>query len=235
MNHRTALIFFISLSIGTTCVAQQKPQEKTITGNFCDAPKLTNPGPGYTEHDIEEQPKDTADLPSVVQTVEQALKCYQVLSGEKDPMQPKGLPKLNSVELDFKTTTGKTLGFTFSIFVFKVGASREKDVTDELKFTYSVPKKLQLPKTPGFAKPTPVPLYEELVKEVQAAARAAQAQSHALGMPLNKVSINVAYGIKFDGNVSINVPVQLVTIGGNGDYNKNNIQSITLSFEEPGQ
>jgi hypothetical protein len=234
MNPRTILIFFVSLSIGATCVAQQKPKDKTITGNFCDAPTLPSPGPTYK--DLKDQPKDTADLPSVVQTVEQALKCYQALSGEKDPLQPKGLPKLNSVEMDFKTTTGKTVGFTFSIFVFKVGASREKDVTDELKFTYSVPKKLALPKVVGLdqGKPKPVPLYEELVKEVQAAARAAQTQSKLLGMPLNKVSIAVSYGIKFDGNVSISVPVQLVTIGGNGDYNKNNTQSITLSFEEPG-
>lgn len=230
---RTAVSLLATLLIATTCAAQQKP--KIVTGDFCDAPKLTPPGPGYTKNDIEDQPKDTVDLPSVVQTVEQALKCYQVLSGEKDPMQPKGLPKLNSVEMDFKTTTGKTVGFTFSIFVFKIGASREKDVTDELKFTYSVPKKIQLPKTVGLAKPAPVPLYEELVKEVQAAARAAQTQSKVLGMPLSKVSVAVSYGIKFDGNIAINVPVQLVTIGGNGDYNKNNTQTITLSFEEPAQ
>jgi hypothetical protein len=131
--------------------------------------------------------------------------------------------------MDFKTTTGETAGFTFSVFVFKVGASREKDVTDDLSFTYSVPAP---PTSHGafLAKPSPAPLYAELVKEVQAAARAAQAQSTALGMPLSKVGISVAYGIKFDGNVSLSVPIELVTIGGNGDYNKNNTQTITLSF-----
>jgi hypothetical protein len=40
----------------------------------------------------------------------------------------------------------------------------------------------------------------------------------------------VSYGIKFDGNISINVPVHLVTFGGNGDYNKNDTQSVTLTF-----
>jgi hypothetical protein len=234
MNVRIALVLCATLIADVACVAQQKGTG-VVTGNFCDAPELAKAGPGYTKEDIEQQPDKTADLPSVVQTVEQALKCYQALSGEKDPMQPKGLPKLNSAEMDFKTTTGKTVGFTFSIFVFKVGASREKDVTDELKFTYSVPKKIALPKTVGLAKVNPVPLYEELVKEVQEAARAAQAQSTALGMPLSKVSISISYGIKFDGNVSVNVPVQLVTIGGNGDYNKNNTQTITLTFGEPGQ
>lgn len=230
MNPRGALIVVASLVLIPACLAQ-KP--KIVTGNFCEDPKLATPGPGYEKDQIQKQPDKTADLPSVVQTVEQALKCYQVLSGDKDPLQPKGLPKLNSVVMDFKTTTGETVGFSFSIFVFKVGASREKDVTDDLSFTYSVPKKIALPKSPGLAKVKPAPLYEELVKEVQAAARAAQSQSTALGMPLNKVSIAVSYGIKFDGNLSLNVPVQLVTIGGNGDYNKNNVQTLTLNFEEP--
>jgi len=171
----------------------------------------------------------TADLPSVVQTVEHALECYQALAKTKDPMQPAGLPKLSSAAMDFKTTTGETVGFTFSVFVFKIGASREKDVTDDLTFTYGVPD-ATLPRSFGLAKVTPAPLYAELVKEVQAAARAALAQSTALGMPLRKVGITVAYGIKFDGSVSLNLPVELVTVGGNGDYNKNNTQTITLTF-----
>lgn len=232
MNIQSAVLIVATLVASTACFAQQ---EELVTGNFCDKPTLSNPAPGYEKKDIEKQPDKTADLPSVVQTVEQALKCYQVLSGEKNPLQPDGLPKLNSTVMDFKTTTGKTVGFTFSIFVFKVGASREKDVTDDISFTYSVPKKIALPPGVGRAAVNPAPLYEELVKEVQAAARAAQAQSTALGMPLSKVSISISYGIKFDGNISLSVPVQLVTIGGNGDYNKNNTQTITLNFEQPSQ
>jgi hypothetical protein len=142
------------------------------------------------------------------------------------------MPKLSSAVMDFKTTTGKTIGFSFSVFVFKVGASREKDVTNDLQFTYSVKKNLALSPSVGFAKPTPSPLFGELVNEIQSASLAAQAQSTALGLPLSKVSLTVSYGIKFDGNVAINVPIQLVTIGGNGDYNKNNIQTIALTFGE---
>jgi hypothetical protein len=209
----------------TVCFAQSVPG----TG-VCKPPSpITSPGPGYNKNEIDKQPMQTADLPSVVQTVEHALECYQALAKTKDPMQPDGLPRLSSAVMDFKTTTGETVGFTFSIFVFKVGASREKDVTDDLTFTYGVPD-ATLPRTFGLAKATPAPLYAELVKEVQAAARAAVAQSTALGMPLRKVGITVAYGIKFDGNISLNVPVELVTVGGNGDYNKNNTQTITLNF-----
>jgi len=47
---------------------------------------------------------------------------------------------------------------------------------------------------------------------------------------LSKVQIQVAYGIKFDANVGVTVPISLVTVGGNGDYNKNNTQTITLVF-----
>ena len=83
--------------------------------------------------------------------------------------------------MDFKTTSGETVGFTFSVFVFKIGASREKDVTDDLSFTYSVPKPPAIAPHFGVSKPSPAPLYAELVKEVQAAARAAKAQSTALG------------------------------------------------------
>jgi hypothetical protein len=193
----------------------------------CGDLKLAAPGPGYKDADVVKQPDYTADLPSVVQTVEQALQCYQALTQQSDPLQPKGLPKLSSVVMDFKTTTGETVGASFSFFIFKIGGSREKDVTDDISFTYSVPK--PAPPVRG-AKPKPATLYDELVKEVQAAARAAQAQSTALGMPLSKVSISISFGIKFDGNVSINAPVQLITIGGNGDYNKNNTQTLQLTF-----
>jgi hypothetical protein len=151
------------------------------------------------------------------------------LSKDLDPLQPKGLPKISSAVMDFKTTTGKTASFSFSIFVFKVGASREKDVTDDVSFTYSVPK-VTLPPIKGIAKPAPADLFKELVKEVAAAASAAQAQSTALGLPLRKVQIQISYGIKFDGNVGVSVPISLITIGGNGDYNKNNTQTITLTF-----
>jgi hypothetical protein len=228
MTRKSVGLMIAALGASTICSAQTT---KTVTLNSCQPPKpIASPAPGYKLTDIEKQPNQTADLPSVIQTVEQALECYQILSGAKDPMQPAGLPRLSSAVMDFKTTSGETVGFTFSIFVFKIGASREKDVTDDLSFTYSVPKPPVIAPHFGASKPSPAQLFAELVKEVQAAARAAQAQSTALGMPLSKVGITVSYGIKFDGNASLNVPVELVTAGGNGDYNKNNTQTISLTF-----
>lgn len=220
------LALIVGLFIASTaCMAQRKV---AAAGDVCGAP-----GPVIVTSSLDKnaknQPADAVDLAAIVQLVDHALKCYQALSKDLDPLQPKGLPKISSATMDFKTTTGKTVGFSFSILVFKIGASREKDVTDDVSFTYGVPK-VTLPPTKGLAKPGPADLYAELVKEVAAAASAAQAQSTALGLPLSKVQILVSYGIKFDGNVGASVPISLVTVGGNGDYNKNNTQSITLIF-----
>ena len=95
-------------------------------------------------------------------------------------MQRAGVPRLSSAVIVFKTTCGETVAFTFPIFVFKMGASREKDVTDDLSFTYSVPRLLAVTSYLRGQRPSPAPLYAELVKEGQAAARA---QSTALCMP----------------------------------------------------
>jgi hypothetical protein len=114
------------LGASTLCTART-----TGTIGPCRPPKpIISPAPGYKPADIKKQPHHTADLPSVIQTVVLALECYRLLSGAKDPMQPAGLPRLSSAVMGFKTASGETVGFTFSIFVFKVGASREKDVTD---------------------------------------------------------------------------------------------------------
>jgi hypothetical protein len=225
MKMRGLALMASFLIASMSCMAQQKA---IATEDVCGAPKPATAAASQNRN-AGDLPAGTADLASVVQLVEQALKCYQALSKDLDPLQPKGLPKISSAVMDFKTTTGKTAGFSFSIFVFKVGASREKDVTDDVSFTYSVPN-VTLPPTKGVTKPTPVDLFSELVKEVAAAASAAQAQSTALGLPLTKVQIQISYGIKFDGNVGISVPISLVTIGGNGDYNKNNTQTIALTF-----
>lgn len=225
------VIALICITVFTASISAYG-QPTTAPDDYCQPPKLAAPSEAYKKANIEKQPDGTVDLPTVVQTLQQALKCYQQLTGD-DPLQPKGLPKLDSVAMDFKTATGKTVGFTFSIFIFKVGSSKEKDVTDDITFTYSVPKKVSAI-AKNFLRPSPPPLYLELVKDVQAAARAAQTQSTVLGKPLSSVKITISYGIKFDGNVALNAPIQLVTIGGNGDYNKNNTQTITLTFTNGG-
>ena len=199
-----SIVLSVGLLIGcTTSIAQQKA---IVTEDVCSAPKPAVATSSKSDT-VNAQPAGTVDLAAVVQLVDHALKCYQALSKDLDPLQPKGLPKISSAIMDFKTTTGKTVGFSFSIFIFKIGASREKDVTDDVSFTYSVPK-VVAPQPKGFVKPAPADLFKELVKEVAAAASAAQAQSTALGLPLSRVQIQISYGIKFDGSVGVNVVVR---------------------------
>ena len=66
-----------------------------------------------------DQPPGTADLPSVIASVKAAMQCYQDNRGDGAD----ALPKLMSAAFDFKTATGLVGGLSFSIFIFKFGAS----------------------------------------------------------------------------------------------------------------
>ena len=136
-----------------------------------------------------------------------------------------------SAVFDFKTTTAKVGGLSFSIFILKIGASREVDNVSDITFTYSVP--------PTSAKgahnsKANKPLSDELANEILAAAKAVQTSGTVSGLPLSKIAINVQFGVKNDGNVSLGIPVSLVTLGPNADINKASTQSITLTFGASG-
>jgi hypothetical protein len=173
-------------------------------------------------NEVKDQPKDTADLPSVIASVKAAVECYQNNRGGG----PDALPALTSAVFDFKTTTGTVGGLSLNLFVVKIGGSVEKDTVNDLTFTYSLPTPLV---AKGVKKP-PQALSDELANDILAAAKAAKPSLTALGLPLSKVTINVQYGIKIDGNVSLNLPVSLITLGPSADRNKNSTQSVTLTF-----
>jgi len=197
----------------------------------CSEPKVASPAGEYVtvQNATKDKKTRTVDFPTVLQTVNQALTCYQLLAN-KNIIQPAGLPKISSAALDFKTATATTTGFSLSVFIFKIGASVEKDTTNDVTFTYAPPKPTPPAGVHGITKPTPPSMFEQLVNQIEAASQAAQAQSTMLGLPLSKVQVQVAYGIKYDGNGSVSVPIQLVTLGPSIDHNKNNTQTITLTF-----
>jgi hypothetical protein len=175
-----------------------------------------------------QQPKGTADLASVIASVKAAMQCYQDNRGNGAD----ALPKLTSAAFDFKTTTGTVGGLTFSIFIFKFGASKEKDTVNDLTLTYSLPPP---PKSiANRVKSKPQQLSDALANEILAAANAVRTSQSVLGLPLSKVSVNVQFGIKFDGNASLSLPVELVTLGPNIDHNVTNTQSVTLTFGNSG-
>ena len=90
----------------------------------------TCPGPGTTGQ------KDAVPLCAVVQQVTSALQRYQSGLGSG----PDALPPLSRAEFDFKTTAVTTVGAKISLFVFTLGGSHEKDVTNDVTFIYAVPK-----------------------------------------------------------------------------------------------
>jgi len=222
---RTSLLV-LTLFVGARLLGQTTP---VTTGSSaktkCPVPTVTATKPASSF----EAPKGTADLHSVIVSVEAALKCYQDNIGEGSD----ALPPLQKAVFEFKTTTGKIAGVQVSFFVFSLKASGEKDDTDQMTFTYSLPTK----KPGGLALKRKIPfqpLADQIVADMQAAAAAIKDAASLGKLNFNQLSVMIQFGIQFQGEAAINVPVQLVKIGPSVDYKKNEVQTVTLTFAPPG-
>ncbi len=171
-------------------------------------------------------PQDAAPLNLVIAQVKAALAEYQQnLGGGAD-----ALPALSSAEFDFKATTATTEGLTVNLFIFKLGGSHETDVVNDVTYTYSVPKP---PTTvPTKAKLKPPLLKDALAQTIQSAAAAIKTSGNLGKLSFSKLTVNLQYGVKWDGNIGANVPISFVTVGLSGDKNKNTVQSVKLVFGE---
>lgn len=206
------------------CAAQ--PAAPISKPASCPAPQVSGTPPIAAAG----APSGTADLNSVITSVTTALRCYEDTRGSG----PDALPHLQQAQFDFKTTTGKIGGVTVSFFIFKLGASKENDTTNQLSFTYSLPKPAGAGHALKFAKP-PQLLTDALVADIQSAAAAVKARAKIDNLTFSKLTITLQYGVQFDGNVAVNVPVQLVTIGASYDGKRNDVQTITLTFSASDQ
>jgi hypothetical protein len=204
-----------------SCFAQSSPTEAPRA--HCPTPPLLNHNPAKSM----DAPPGTADLDSVLAAVGAAIKCYQDNRGDG----PDALPHLQQAQFDFKTTTGKVGGVTVSFFIFKLGTSKEVDSTNQLSFTYSRQKAtnagnaLKIEKKPQF-------LADAVVADMQSAAAAVKLRARLNDLTFNKFTLTLQYGIVFDGNVGVNVPIQLVTLGPTVDRKRNDVQTITLTFSD---
>lgn len=220
---RIGILLFCALSMTYAALGQQGASNEPTK---CPVPEASNANPAK---DIA-APPGTADLDSVLTTVSAALKCYQDNRGTG----PDSLPPLQQAQFDFKTTTGKVGGITVSFFIFKLGASKEKDTSNQLSFTYALPKKK--PEGGGqalrLAKP-PKPLADALVADIQSAAAAVKLRAKLDKLSFSKLTVTLQYGIQFDGNIGVNVPIQLVTLGASYDAKRNDVQTVTLTFSNP--
>jgi hypothetical protein len=167
-------------------------------------------------------PADAAPLDLIISQVKAALDLYQQNVGST----PDALPPLTSAEFDFKTTTAKVEGFTINLLIFKIGGSHEKDVVNDVTFTYAVPAP-----TAGLrTRKKPPMLTEQLANTIQNAAVSVKACKQFGKLSFTKFTVNVQYGVKWDGNIGANVPISLVTLGLSADVNKNTVQSVKLVF-----
>jgi hypothetical protein len=169
-------------------------------------------------------PADQLPLEDVIKQVTAALQEYQDHRGAGATLE---LPPLSTAEFDFKTTVAKTGGFTFSFLIFKFGTSHERDVVNDVTYTYSLPE----PKKSSLqgVKPPPT-LKDELAQAIQAAALAVKTSSTAAGLPFSKLTINLQYGVKWDVSGGASPVISLVTVGLNADVNKNTVQSVKIVF-----
>jgi hypothetical protein len=178
----------------------------------------TCPAPGATGK------KDAVPLCAVVTQVTSALTRYQAsLGAGKD-----ALPPLSKAEFDFKTAAVTTVGAKISLFVFTIGGSHEKDVTNDVTFTYELPKK-----TSALRPQIQPTLEDQLYATIRGAAEQVQMAQKVGNVPFSSLEITVQFCVKWDGNAGVNAPISLITVGLNGDKGRNTTQSVKLTFAHP--
>lgn len=172
------------------------------------------------------EPEKQAPLEAVVAEVKKALEIYQNSLGNG----PNALPPLDSAEFDFKTSVATGRGGSINLFIFQFGVSKEDTVVNDVTYTYSVPPP---PKSPVAEKAKQSELLKELVDTMKAAAAAVKTSGTIGKLKFNKLVINVQYGVKWEVKGGVQGSYSFVTIGINAGVNKNTVQSVKLTFQEP--
>jgi hypothetical protein len=169
--------------------------------------------------------KDAVPLCAVVNQVTSALARYQ----SSLRRGANALPPLSKAEFDFKTAAVTTTGAKISLFVFTIGGSHERDVTNDVTFTYALAK----PKPSALAPHTTATLEDQLYATIRGAAEQVQMAKKIGDVPFSGLEITVQFCVKWDGNAGVNAPISLVTVGLNGDKSRNTTQSVKLTFARP--
>lgn len=211
-----SVLLLIALFISSVAVGQEpKP--------------FSNPSPTTGPSAAECKKADTYALDCVVQVVQVALMNAQT------ELEKQKLPLLKTVDLDFKTIVQKTVGGGINFWIFSIGATHEKDVTNDVSFQWSKPQKLPSTGIETFwQRKNVVDLGKQLTDTVVAASRAIHGQSNIGGLPPTGLTVTVAYAVQntVSGGVSVPIPTLVaVTPSLNGKYQNNNTQTIKLTFE----
>ena len=167
--------------------------------------------------------KSSPDVPLclVAQQITRTLDTYNADAASKS------LPPLHKVIFDFKTTIATTGGFSFKILIFSIGSSHEKDTTNDVSFTYTVPSVAvrSIAPTHDFS--------QTLLATLRAAAEQVKQTPTVGAGKFSTLSVTLAYGVTWDANAGAAAPISLVTLGGNLDRKRSDTQTLTLLFAEP--
>ena len=122
------------------------------------------------------------------------------------------------------TTTG---GFKFSILIFSVGGSHQSSSTNDVTFSYAVPP----PARYISRHPQPHDFSKDLIETLQEAGQQINLTQSVGAAKFKTLTVTLAYGVTWDFTGSATLPISLVTAGGTLDHNRNDTQTIKLTFE----
>jgi hypothetical protein len=165
---------------------------------------------------------DTVPLGDVVKEVKRQVKEYQDM-----PVPGAPLPRLDTAEFTFKVVRTASGGLSVNVFVFKIGGSHSREATHTVTYMYKVPS----PKKTFAAQEKPKPeAKDSLVETIRRAAQAAKESTSFGNLPLNEMAINIQFVVKWQGNVGVEAPISIVTVGANVSGEKSTTQSVKLVF-----
>jgi hypothetical protein len=227
---RLLLFSICILSLLVSAVAQVRSDACSKFGTDA-ATGATDSAQADSKKTMPDKTKDKVLLSRVVCEVEQALDAYQQSMDVEDK---KILPKLASVDFDFKTTVDTKGGLTVSFFIFKLGANAAKQSVNDLDFQY-VPKSLL---RTGLEVARASTLQQQLLETIRAAAQAVKDQRALMltspdRLTFKQLTVALGYGVTWTGTGTAAGPIQLVTVSGSLDRSKNTVQQVKLIFAPP--
>ena len=180
----------------------------------------------------------TWPLSGVVTVAEEALNAYQTFaSSTRDNTE--GLPPLATADFDFKTVVDTKITGGVNLYIFTIGASHEKQDTNEVDFQYAPRPKREAELDYFYldGKKVPKSLYDQLLETMKESAREikeASAQPAPLGetqLDFCQLSMSISFGVTTDLSGGLKGPISFITLSATFDRSHNNVQQVKLVFK----